>query len=432
VAPAWADTRLLVAVGDVAPTTAVLWARGTAEGELIVEYGPAGEATRARARLGVSRARDLTGQVVLRDLRPATRYVYHVRGDGGTTEGEFVTAPPAAHVASTTFVWGGDLGSGEFCRPRAGGYRIFEAMAARRPHFFLFVGDTIYADSRCHGEGVVPGGDFVATTLDGYRRKHRYNREDPALLGFLTGTSVYPIWDDHEVRNDFAGPAEPLMPAGRQAFLEYWPLQPPAEEPTRLYRRFRWGRLLEVFILDTRQYRSPNREPDGPAKTMLGTAQRRWLLDGVTASTAVWKVVVTSVSLSVTAGKTFRDSWPSANVFGIPDDGTGFAAERDAMLRAWRERGVTNLVFLAADVHHAELIRHQPAPGFSFHEFIAGPLGAGLGRPRSLDVGLNPRSLFARGGTLNFGEVTIEPALLTVRIFDGEGRVLHTHTIRPE
>src|SRR5207249_2217020 len=79
---------------------------------------------------------------------------------------------------------------------------------------------------------------------------------------------------------------------------------------TRLYRRFRWGRLLEVFILDTRQYRSLNRETDGPGKSMLGAAQKRWLLDGVTSSTAVWKVVVTSVSLSIPTGKPdARDSW---------------------------------------------------------------------------------------------------------------------------
>ena len=60
-----------------------------------------------------------------------------------------------------------------------------------------------------------------------------------------------------------------------------------------MYRAVRWGRLLEIFILDTRQYRSANSEPDGPAKTMLGAAQKRWLLDGVTASTALWKVAAT-------------------------------------------------------------------------------------------------------------------------------------------
>ena len=94
-------------------------------------------------------------------------------------------------------------------------------------------------------------------------------------------------------------------------------------------------------------------------------------------------------------------------------------------------RGVKNLVFLAADVHHAELIRHHPTPEWSFHEFIAGPLSARRGRPRPLDQALGSRTLFAVGETDNFGVIRIEPATLTVRILDGTGRQLGTHTIGP-
>jgi alkaline phosphatase D len=428
-----ANERLLAAVGDVTDTSAVLWARGLSEGQLRVGYGPAGASPHGAAQLAVTRGRDFTGKIGLAGLRPATRYAYRIEGDGATATGEFVTAPAPDAPGPVTFVWSGDLGSAGFCRKREVGYRIFAAMAQPRPDFFLFVGDTIYADHRCRGPEVVPGGDFVATTLPEFHRKYRYNREDPALGSFLAATSVNAIWDDHEVRNDFAGSTDSLMPTGRQAFLDYWPILPPAEEPTRLYRSVRWGKLLEIFILDTRQYRSPNSALDGPAKTMLGPAQRRWLIDGVAASTALWKVVVSSVSLSVSTGQASRDSWSNATVWGIPEENsTGFAVERDAILRAWAGRGVKNIVFIVADVHHAELIRHQPAPQLSLHEFIAGPLSASPGRPRALDAALNPRLLFARGGVNNFGLVQVEPALLTVRIVDEDGAVLFTHTIGPE
>src|SRR5205823_8575888 len=177
----------------------------------------------------------------------------------------------------------------------------------------------------------------------------------------------------------------------------------------------------------------PNTEPDGPANTMLGTAQKRWLIDSVAGSTATWKVDVSSVPLSVPTGGKAHDSWSNANVLGFPEDNsTGYAVERDAILRVLRERGVTNLVFLAADVHHAELIRHHPTPEWSFYEFIAGPLSASLGRPRPLDLRLSPRSLFALGGVETFGEVSVDPAGLTVRIVDVSGAVRFTHTIRPE
>jgi len=432
-APVWAADPLLVAVGDVASSTAVLWVRGVTDGVLTAEYGPAGVGPTATVSVWVTRADDRTGKVILSGLRPATRYTYRARSRAAEVAGEFVTAPPDDSPAPVRFLWSGDLGGGGVCRPRGGSYRIFEAMARQRPDFFLFVGDTMYADHLCRGPEVEPGADFVATTLAGFRGKYRYHREDAALGKLLTRTSVSAIWDDHEVRNDFAGPHEPLMPLGRQAFLDYWPIVPPTAEPTRLYRKLRWGRLLEVFILDTRQYRSANSELDGPAKTMLGSEQRRWLVDEVSASTAVWKVIVTSVSLSVPTGRTHRDSWSNASVWGVPEENsTGFAVERDTILRTFRQRGVRNLVFLTADVHHAELIRHHPTPEFSFHEFIAGPLAASRGRPRPLDAALNPRTLFARGGIDNFGEISIEPRRFTVRILDEDGSELFTHTIGPD
>ncbi|HBH04342.1 MAG TPA: hypothetical protein DDZ42_20925 [Candidatus Rokubacteria bacterium] len=433
VAPSLAAEAPLLTVGDVTRASAVVWARAAGAREIAVELLAPGGARAAAATIRTDRGEDFAGKVRLRGLRPGTRYAVRVRGGTGSVSGEFVTAPARDEPARVTFLWSGDLGGGGFCRRVDGGYRIFRAMARQRPDFFLFVGDTIYADRTCEGHDIVPGAAFVATSLPQFRARHRYNREDPAVQDFFRTTSVYAIWDDHEVRNDFAGSVEPLMPTGRRAFLEYWPIVPPAEEPTRLYRKFRWGRLVEVFILDTRQYRSPNTDPDGPGKTMLGGAQRRWLVDNVATSAAVWKVVVTSVPLSVPTGRPERrDSWSNANVLGAPEAGRGFATERDLILRTLRERGVKNLVFVTADVHHAELIRHQPAPGWSFQEFIAGPLSATLGRPRPLDQGLGPRSLFGRGGVYNFGAIGVEPAGLTARIVDEEGQVLFTHALAPE
>jgi alkaline phosphatase D len=415
----------------VTPTGVAVWARGVHPGSLDVVYGPTGAgAVGVRRTLPVIAANDLTGKVTLTGLTPATRYTVRVSQDTASAEAEFVTAPSPHVAARVAFLWSGDLGGGGYCRPEEGGYRIFRPMAARRADFFLFVGDTIYADVPCDKAGVVPGADFRARTLAEYRARHRYQHEDAPLQALLRSTSVYAIWDDHEVRNDFSGPYDPLMPVGRQAFLDYWPITAQSEDGTRLYRRFRWGRLLDVFILDTRQYRSRNTDADGRSKTMLGAAQKRWLLESVTGSDAVWKVVVTSVSLSIPTGRPeARDSWTGVSAFGLPLDGAGFVTERDAILTQLRQRAVKNLVFVAADVHHAEVIRHEPVPGWSFHELVAGPLSATTGRPRPLDATLNPSSLFGRGGVYNFGEVVVEPSQLTVRLVDDTGTVMFTHTL---
>ena len=431
--PFTAAAQLLVTVGEVTDRSAVVWGRGFEAGPLAVEARPAGGGQPVTASVALSRARDFTGKLLLAGLRPATRYLYRLRHGTEEVTGAFATAPGRSDPRPVRFLWGGDLGGANNCRQIEDGYPIFRAMAARKPDFFLFVGDTIYADHRCGGPERVPGYDFVATTLEEFREKHRYNRADTHLQALFRVASVYAIWDDHEVRNDFAGPTEPLMPVGRQAFLDYWPLQPPPEEPGRLYRRARRGKLVEIFILDTRQYRSDNRQPDGPGKTMLGPAQRRWLVDGVTRSDAVWKVVVSSVSLSVPTGRGARDSWSNATVWGVPEENaTGFATERGAILQAFRDRKVRNLVWITADVHHAEVIRHEPWPGFAFYEFIAGPLSASRGRPRPLDQALNGRTLFGLGGTDNFGEVAIEPAGLTVRIFDTAGALRFERAITPQ
>ncbi len=429
-----AADALLVTVGDVTPTSAVVWARGVAPGTGRVELAPASAPLARAGEIEFAAARDLTGKLVLSGLAPSTRYGYRVTAGTRAVTGEFVTAPAPEALTPFTFAWSGDLGGGDFCRHLRTGYPIFQAIAARRPHFFLFVGDTIYADRACQGPERVPGYGFIATTLAGYHDKHRYNRADGAVQAAFRVTSVYAIWDDHEVRNDFSGPTEPLMPAGRQAFVDYWPIVPPDAEAHRLYRRFRWGKLLDLFILDTRQYRSPNAEVDQPGKTMLGAAQRQWLIDGVAGSDAVWKVVVSSVPLAIPTGRRERrDSWTNATAFGLPDTGgTGFAHERDAILAALRERGVKNMVVVAADVHHAEIIRHAPAAGLVFHELIAGPLSASVGTPRPLDQTLNAISLWGRGGINNFGEVAVEPTQLVVRIVDETGAVLGTHTIARE
>src|SRR5581483_12254377 len=155
------------------------------------------------------------------------------------------------------FLWSADLGGQQRCRHDQAGYPIFDVMLKSEPAFVLLLGDLIYSDDRCPSPPNAPGADFVATRLDEYRAKHRYQHEDAALQRLLSAVPVSVMWDDHEVRNNFAGTVEPLMSAGRQALLEYWPIARTGE-PTRLYRTIRRGANLQVFILDTRQYRHPN------------------------------------------------------------------------------------------------------------------------------------------------------------------------------
>ena len=50
-----------------------------------------------------------------------------------------------------------------------------------------------------------------------------------------------------------------LVARGARAFLEYAPMRPfDVRESQRVYRRYSYGPLLELFVLDMRSYRGPN------------------------------------------------------------------------------------------------------------------------------------------------------------------------------
>ncbi len=417
-----------VATGDVTSHSALVWFRTTGPAKVIVQWAPDVEPRQLPRTSDPSITHadhDFTATIRLEGLMPATRYRYRVMTEqaGEGKEGRFVTAAEDKVSEPVRFLWSGDLGGQKQCRDTDRGYPIFDQMLAVKPAFTLLLGDTIYGDDVCPSPPNAPGGDFVATTLGQFRAKHRYQREAPALQRFLASVPVYAIWDDHEVRNNFSGPREPLMPVGRQALLEYWPIGTPPGDPFRLYRQVRRGADVELFILDTRQYRSPNAEPDGPGKTMLGSAQRDWLLGGLARSTATWKLIATSVPLSNPKGGTTlvpgNDSWARAV------DGTGFEAELRAIVQTILDRKIRNVVWLAADVHYAQANAYDPSGDGvpDFHEFICGPLSAIQGRPIPPNPAFRPTTLYSEGGFSNFGLVTVNGASLRLQIIDEAGVV---------
>lgn len=428
-----------IATGDVRADSAVIWTRTKGEARVQVEWEPEGGVRKAVSRSPVvvtSASRDFTASFVLEGLAPATTYQYRaltgaVDTPGGLeprAAGRFRTAAPANVPESVRVVWGGDLGGQDQCRRTDGGYTIFEPMRAIKPGFAILLGDLIYGDGLCASPPNMPGSNFVAVTLDGFRAKHRYQREDEALRRFLVDVPVYVMWDDHEVRNNFSGPSEPLMPIGRQALQEYWPIRTPPNDPYQLYRRIRHGADMELFILDTRQYRSSNDDPDGERKTMLGVAQRDWLIEGLLTSTATWKVIATSVPLSLpkqgTAKAPGNDSWARAA------DGSGFQTELRFILNAIRTRGVRNVVWLAADVHFAQVNVYDPDGdgATDFYEFIAGPLSARFGLARPPDQTFRPQTLYSAGGFVNFGVIEIDGKTLRLAIIDQAGSTRFART----
>jgi alkaline phosphatase D len=430
------------ATGDVTSGSALVWTSTNGQARVKVEWqagqGPWTDSVSHSAIVSTTEERDFTASILLDGLTPATSYRYRVLTAGMDQQdqfkewagGSFRTAALPDSAEPVRFAWSGDIGGQHRCRNEVTGYAIFDRLRAASPSFALLLGDLVYEDDRCPSPPNLPGSDFTSATLAQYRAKHRYQHGDPAFQRFLRDIPVYVTWDDHEVRDNFSGPDEPLMPIGRRAFMEYWPIHAPADDPNRLYRHSRHGADLEVFILDTRQYRSRNERPDDEGKTMLGEAQRKWLIDGLIASTATWKVVATSVPLSIRKKGNLRvagnDSWARGA------DGTGFTTELRNIVNSVKQGGVRNIVWLAADVHFAQVNTYDPDSDgqADFYEFVAGPLSAASGRPVPPEPDLRPTTLYSAGGFANFGLITISGKSLKLEIIDDAGTTRFAQTFQ--
>jgi len=175
--------------------------------------------------------------------------------------------------------WSGDLGSRGHCRHVTADYPTFTrwpGIARTLP----FVGDTIYADQICAGPDRKPGSDVRASSLEEFRPSTA-TTGPTGVSGLFSQNHRYGIWDDTDVPPErLPGPSEPLMPVGRQAFLDYFPILPPAESRAPVPRSA--GAACWSLHLDTRQYRSATR-PRRPDKDHAGREQKRWLLAAVPA-----------------------------------------------------------------------------------------------------------------------------------------------------
>lgn len=410
----------------------------------------------------VKAADDWAGQVRLDGLAPARRYSYRVRFDPGglRARGSFRTPPAETEAASVRLAFGGDVAGQNVCRDAVEGFPILDTIRAWQPDVFVGLGDMIYADNACaatglYGNAQLPGAFGPAIDVEDFWAHWRYNRGDTASRRLLASTSYIGVWDDHEVINDFGpltdlGPAPPyppdlhLLPIGLRAFLDYTPV---ASAP-RLYRSLRWGRHLELFVLDTRSYRDPNYAPDNPQqpKTMLGREQLAWLKQGLASSDATWKVIISSVPMSIPTGfppTNGRDGWAGF------DQPTGFENELLDILRFMAEHGIDNPVWITTDVHFAEAFRYTPFPqdpDFAVHEIVTGPLNAGIFPNRNVDPTLNPEVLFFHGPAtsadvtsweqakrwFNFGTLEVGAGgELTAEVVDTAGQPQFSLTLEP-
>jgi alkaline phosphatase D len=427
-----------IAAGDVTASRAVIWSRTDRPARLVVEYSTTEKFENPLRRVGPAalESSDYTARVVLTDLPPGQRIFYRamfqdlsdLKTWGAPLSGSFRT-PEGASAAprrDVTVIWSADtVGQGWGLNKEFGGLRMYDTMRRVEPDVFINCGDTIYADQIVLPEVKLDDGTIwrnvvteakskVAETLDEFRGNYKYNLLDEHMRRFNGEVPQIVMWDDHEVQNNwyetrdltkddrFKVKSVGLLAArAKQAFFEFSPIAPHADEAGRVHRTIPLGPLVDVFALDLRSYRGANSENRQPAiaaeSRILGGDQLAALKARLASSRATWKIMACDmpIGLNVRDGSTFFDAVANAD----PGAPLGRELEFADLLKFIRDRRIRNVVWITADVHYCAAHHYDPSRAafteFSpFWEFVAGPLHAGTFGPGTLDRTFGPEVRF--------------------------------------
>ena len=370
-----------VASGDPLPDGVVLWTRlapepydggGMPMANLEVAWEVAADrAFRTIVRNGTAIARPELGHSVhveASGLEPGREYFYRFHcGPEVSQIGRTKTAPPdGAAVDRLRFAVCG-------CSHYETGYfTVYRHIAAEQFDFVFHTGDYIYEGRADAGKSATVvrqhRGDEIYTVLD-YRNRYALYKSDPDLRAAHASAPFIVTFDDHEVDNDYAGdsdehdtPPEIFLlrrAAAYQAYYETMPLRPstlPLGPSMRLHRRLRFGNLVDLTVLDTRQYRS-NQACNGvsgtgctdaaaPSRTILGSDQERWLFDQLAGITATWTVLGQQVP---TFARNMVRATPNAQY--SMDKWDGYTASRQRLYARLHETRAPNPIVLSGDVH---------------------------------------------------------------------------------
>ncbi len=395
-----------VASGEPTPSGVVLWTRlapdplhggGLAHaGPIVVDWIVArDEGLRQVVRRGSDIARSQFAHSVhveVEGLEPGRDYYYRfVAGGFASPVGRTRTAPP--HDGQLDRLRLAFCSCANF---QGGWFAAYRRMAEEDVDLVLHLGDYIYESGPAYSTiagrlHTAPEAGVRAkqlTTLADYRNRHAQYKTDPSLQAAHAAAPWVVVTDDHDVENNYAGdhdidprtaPAVFLRQraAAYRAYYEHMPLRRsalPVGPDMQLFRRLRYGDLLDLHLLETREYRTdqpddtttaagrkqaprdfrPGLPPGGnPGGTLLGERQERWLMNGLRRSPTRWNALGNQVMM---AQFNFGHFEPPANggplSFNV-DAWDGYGAERSRILAAAAADRDMNLVVLTGDAHSA-------------------------------------------------------------------------------
>ncbi|HUT30367.1 MAG TPA: alkaline phosphatase D family protein [Sedimentisphaerales bacterium] len=415
------------------------------------------EKSRKTQWIKASQDYDYIIKVKVAGLRPSTKYYYRLlygpeRDD--TIKGRtcsFKTLGGKNAVQETTFVVVTGMNYFFFhegpYRPEGAyqgddkhlGYPALEAILKQKPDFFVATGDNVYFDHPAKGEGSdrwtgTAWSDRAKTEAE-MRRKFHEQFIQPRYVALFAEVPTYWEVDDHDYRYNDCDNTTDKMPTpqmGASNFREQLPVVDPADRTALTYGTFRVSRDLQIWLVEGRLYRSPNRMPDGPDKTIWGDTQKQWLKDTLLASDATFKILISPTPLI----------GPDDGSMGKRDNHTnieGFRYERDAFFKWLVDNGfLEKNFFIACGDRHWQYHSIHPT---GIEEFSCGALvqansrlGPRPGDPKSNDPqGLIKQPYWQEEASAGFLKITVEPGknknmpAIQFDFYDEFGKSLYAH-----
>jgi alkaline phosphatase D len=363
-----------VASGDPASDGFVLWTRlgpdplrggGMKHSRVGVDWEVASDESfrqvRARGKALALPELAHSVHVEVEGLLPSRDYFYRFTAGGERSPvGHARTAPAAGDPRPVAF------GVASCQSYQSGYFTALRHLAEEDLDAVLHLGDYIYESGSWGRTPLRPQGDEVQTLAE-YRDRYALYKSDPDLQKAHARHAFVVTWDDHEVENNYADdrpwddtPRKAFLErraAAYQAFYEHLPLRRssmPRGPSLRLFRRLPYGATATLHVLDTRQYRTDQPCGDGvvrrcpgaadPAATILGAAQRQWLLEGLARSPARFDLVLNQVPF----GQIDNDTGPDGKYDA--DKWDGYLAERRTLTQAFARRK-TGPVLVTGDMH---------------------------------------------------------------------------------
>ncbi|MCG8316537.1 MAG: alkaline phosphatase D family protein [Pseudomonadales bacterium] len=260
-------------------------------------------------------------KVKVTDLSPYTRYYYRFLYEGeASNTGRFKTAPNRTASKDVKFGF-------VSCQDYSNGYynSLLKFLESDNDDidFIVHLGDYVYEVETSNVRDIAFSSDTnsistsngnAANTVAQYRDLYKTFRSDEALKKVHERFPFICIWDDHEFSDDcwqnngtyFNGMTDESSNSRRvnaeQAFFEYMPLDISPDSgglvsegqvsvsrsslyPSNIYRNFRYGQTLDLFMSDYRTYRNDHLIPEDAfpgtvVMTQLATAQTLYSIPG--------------------------------------------------------------------------------------------------------------------------------------------------------